>query len=179
MPPDRSKRLVIDANVASASGGKGVPQGRAVKCYSVLMAARAQRHRLVMADQIESEWRNEESAFANKWRHWMQRRGLVWWLPAAQLAGVNLDLSSLGARPVEIRSMQEDAVYVKAAIRTDNIVISLDDEARRLFARACAVLPDLATVMWMNPEQESSPGRWLSRGAPTEERRTLSKYATP
>lgn len=55
----------------------------------------------------------------------------------------------------------KDLPIIEAALRTDNIVVSLDEEARVAFQ-----LPELNAITWANPVRERERIRiWLEAGA--------------
>lgn len=63
-----SKRLVIDTDVAQASGDEDATDPRAINCRDFLKSVRSQNHRIVMTREINSEWKNHQSRFALEWR---------------------------------------------------------------------------------------------------------------
>jgi hypothetical protein len=99
------------------------------------------------------------------------------WLKDEQMNSVRLDLGSVNFSGREMQSVVEDLPLIQAALFTDSIVVSSDDEARGLFATACRKLSVLGPVLWVNPTQESDPQRWLSQGAPSQPDRMLCSYA--
>lgn len=106
----------------------------------------------------------------------MQRHGKVLWLTPEQTGAVGLALESVSLAPRDRAAMLDDAHLVRAAICTDKIIISLDDAAKGLFARASANLSELRRIMWASPVGMSDTPSWLSRGAPTDQMRMLSSY---
>jgi hypothetical protein len=92
------------------------------------------------------------------------------------MAQVHIELSNLPVTSSELTRMREDLHLVKAAVRTDNILLSLDDEARKLFAAAVVAIPSIGSLMWNNPKEEVNPALWIEKGAPTQESRTLRNY---
>jgi hypothetical protein len=55
----------------------------------------------------------------------------------------------------------KDLPLIEAALRTDNIVVSLDEQARAAFR-----LPELNEITWANPVRERERIRtWLEAGA--------------
>jgi hypothetical protein len=172
----RPQRLAIDASVASAAGTNGSEEQTGRKCMDMLLAVSTVRHWLLMTEKIEGEWKVEESHRATKWRRWMQSHGRIQWLRPDQLDEVAVDLECVHASSADKKLMAEDLDVLRAAMRTDKIVISLDDEVRELFAAAAVQLPAVGSVMWANPKEEADPGRWIRMGAPTQERRLLRNY---
>jgi hypothetical protein len=162
-----SKRLAIDATIAQAAGANGSPEQIGVKCRDLLVAVRQVCHRMLMTDDFRREWDAHQSNFSAKWRTLMQReQGKVVWLGAEHLGRVSLDLAPIVAVPSELAIMNKDLHLVRAALATDGIVISLDDEARRCFARTAVRLHAIGAVMWLDPRMMKDPGDWLRKGAP-------------
>jgi len=65
---------------------------------------------------------------------------------------------------------------IEAAIATDRIVISLDDNtARRFFGRVAVQVDELKEIVWVNPPkiEEEKPIEWLENGAKPEKERML------
>ena len=69
-----SKRLVIDADVARASGSETATHPRAEHCRDFLNAVLPLSHRIVMTEKINNEWKNHQSGFARRWRVSMDAR---------------------------------------------------------------------------------------------------------
>ena len=66
----------------------------------------------------------------------------------------------------EKSAMIKDAHLISAAKATDNIVVSLDDNSRRLFAGASKQITDLAGIHWINPNEDYEELiTWLEQGA--------------
>lgn len=66
----------------------------------------------------------------------------------------------------ERRDAKKDLHLIGAALNHDEIVISLDDNSRRIFSWATRTISEFARVMWVNPcENFETFGSWLGRGA--------------
>jgi hypothetical protein len=100
-----SRRLVIDASVASAAGQTMAPASR--RCREFLQAFLCISHRAAMTPLLREEWKRHQSLFAR-----------------ARLAAVTSE-GKVQAVPDAGRG-----ALVKAALATDKIVVSLDDTAR-------------------------------------------------
>jgi hypothetical protein len=147
-----SRRLVIDASVASAAGQTLVPTSR--RSREFLQAVLRISHRATMTPLLREEWKRHQSLFARAWLAAMTSRAKV-----EDIANVpNEDLRSQVPGTV---SAQKDLHLIEAALATDKIVISLDDRARAELS-----VPAAADVMWIHPVDEG--GRiiyWLNKGA--------------
>ena len=66
----------------------------------------------------------------------------------------------------------KDLPLVEAALRTDNIVVSLDERARGAFQ-----LRELSVIVWVNPVRESLQMEpWLEQGAPAVDEWKLGQH---
>jgi hypothetical protein len=150
--PAVSRRLVIDASVASAAGFTMKPTSR--RCREFLQAVLRISHRAAMTPLLRAEWNKHQSLFAARWLAEMRSRGKV-----EDLADVRNE--ALRAEAPGTVSAQKDLHLIEAALATDKIVISLDDRARTELS-----VPAAAEVMWVHPVEEG--GRviyWLNKGA--------------
>jgi hypothetical protein len=74
--------------------------------------------------------------------------------------------------------VKKDIHLIEAALSTDKIVVSLDDNtARRFFtlaAQGVEELSELKAIAWVNPDKpEETPIAWLKGGANPEPERLL------
>jgi hypothetical protein len=147
-----SRRLVIDASVASAAGLTMKPTSR--RCRELLKAVLRISHRVTMTPLLRAEWNNHQSLFAARWLSDMTSKAKV-----EAIADVRNE--KLRAETPATVSAQKDLHLIEAALATDKIVISLDDRARTELS-----VPAAAEVMWVHPVDE---GRhviyWLNKGA--------------
>ena len=152
-----SKRLVIDASVASAAGLTMKPDSR--RCREFLQAVLRISHRAAMTPLLRGEWKRHQSLFSARWLAEMTSKAKV-----EAIADVRND--ELRAQAPRTASAQKDLHLVEAALVTDKIVISLDDRARTELAVDAA-----AEVMWVHPVDEGGHViYWLNKGAePVEE----------
>jgi len=150
--PAVSRRLVIDASVASAAGSTMKPTSR--RCREFLKAVLRISHQAAMTPLLRAEWSNHQSLFAARWLADMTSKAKV-----EAIAHVrNEDLRAEAPGTV---SAQKDLHLVEAALATDKIVISLDNRARPELA-----VPAAAEVMWVHPVDEGGHViYWLKNGA--------------
>jgi len=147
-----SKRLVIDASVASAAGLTMKPDSR--RCREFLQAVLRISHRATMTPLLRVEWKRHQSLFARAWLAEMTTRAKV-------EAIADVLSAELRAQAPGTVSAQKDLHLIEAALATDKIVISLDDRARAELS-----VPAAEDVMWVHPVDEG--GRviyWLNKGA--------------
>ena len=147
-----SKRLVIDASVASAAGATMHPTSR--RCREFLSEVLKISHRAVMTPDLTREWDRHQSLFALRWRAQMRSLGKI-----VDIAGV--ESGELRRQVVLTLAVRKDLHLVEAALATDKTVVSLDD-------RAAVELRVEATkdVVWVNAVSEGGHAiYWLRDGA--------------
>src|ERR1700733_12490318 len=132
-----SRRLVIDASVASAAGQTMAPASR--RCREFLQAVLRISHRAAMTPLLREEWKRHQSLFARAWLAEMTSKGKVEATPDVQN-------DQLRTEAPGTRSAQKDLHLIEAALATDKIVVSLDDTARGELS-----VPAAAEVMWVHP----------------------------
>jgi len=147
-----SRRLVIDASVASAAGLSMIPDSR--RCREFLQAVLHISHRATMTPLLRDEWKRHQSLFARAWLAEMTSKAKV-----ENIADVPNE--ELRSQAPGTRSAQKDLHLVEAALATDKIVISLDE-----LARAALSVPAAAEVMWVHPVDDGGQViYWLNKGA--------------
>jgi hypothetical protein len=147
-----SRRLVIDASVASAAGQTLQPASR--RCREFLRTVLRICHRTTMTPRLREEWRRHQSLFAKAWLAEMRSRA-----KAEDVADVRNE--EMRDQAPGTPSAQKDLHLIEAALNSDRIVISLDDRARAELS-----VPAAAEVMWVNPVSEGGHAiYWLNKGA--------------
>jgi hypothetical protein len=135
-----SRRLVIDASVASAAGLTLNPSSR--RCREFLQAVLRICHLATMTPRVREEWNRHQSLFARAWLAEMTSKAKV-----EDVADVPNE--ALRAEAPGTVSAQKDLHLVEAALATDKIVISLDDKARAELSVHAA-----SDVLWVHPFDE-------------------------
>ena len=166
----RSRQLVIDASVARAAGrGSEARTENKKHCRDFLQEVLSICHHMAMTPEVLEEWKKHESNFARKWRTSMvarrkHRRGQ----PPIGKARTKAILATAESQK-QADAMAKDLRLIEAALLSDRIVISCDEEARKLFRRAASTVPALRCIVWVNPTTEPTQViDWLRRGAPAE-----------
>jgi hypothetical protein len=107
-----------------------------------------------MTPPLASEWDAHQSLFAARWRAEMRSRGKIVSLTIVLNESLRSQVPATGA-------VQKDLHLIEAALVTDRIVISLDDNARASFRVDAA-----KEVIWVNPVAEGGHViYWLNKGA--------------
>ena len=171
-----SKRLVIDTDVAQASGDEDATDSRAINCRDFLKGVRAQNHRVVMTRNISEEWKRHRSSFTFEWRVSMNARRRVIDIDPPEYEEIQAKVTTTTNNKNEIELMEKDFHLLQAALATDQTVISLDETVRGLFAHASQSVGEIRDIIWVNPDrtEEEQPIAWLQNGAPSETHRRLS-----
>ncbi|HTA67608.1 MAG TPA: hypothetical protein VK776_05000 [Bryobacteraceae bacterium] len=116
-----SRRLVVDASVASAAGETLHPTS--FRSREFLGEVLKISHRVVMTVTLAGEWDRHQSLYAARWRAEMRSRKKV-----VDIADVQND--EVRRQVPESRAIRKDLHLIEAALATDQIVISLDDRAQ-------------------------------------------------
>ena len=171
-----SKRLVIDTDVAQASGDQDATDPRAINCRNFLKEVRSQDHWVVMTREISEEWKRHQSRFALEWRASMDARRRIDRINLPEDAELQAKVTTTTNNENEIEALQKDFHLLHAALATDQTVISLDETVRQLFKQASQQVGEIRNIIWVNPDRtaEEHPIEWLQNGAPPEAHRQLS-----
>ena len=170
-----SKRLVIDADVARASGSETATHPRAEHCRDFLSAILSLSHRIVMTEKINNEWKNHQSRFARRWRVSMDARKKIDRINLPEDEALQNKVTNTADDADEIEAMEKDFHLLQAALITDQTVVSLDETVRGLFKRAAQQVSEIRDIIWVNPDRtEEQPILWLQNGAQPELHRQLS-----
>ncbi|MCY3743143.1 MAG: hypothetical protein OXH00_19165 [Candidatus Poribacteria bacterium] len=171
-----SKQLVIDADVARASGSETATHPRAEHCRDFLNAVLSLSHRIVMTEKINNEWKNHQSRFARRWRVSMDARKKINRIDPPEDEELQAKVTTTTNNTDEIEAIQKDFHLLQAALATDQTVISLDETVRQLFKQASQQVGEIRNIIWVNPDRttEEQPITWLQNGAPSEPHRQLS-----
>ena len=171
-----SKQLVIDTDVAQASGDEDATDPRAINCRDFLKEVRSQDHRVVMTREISEEWKRHQSRFALEWRVSMDARRRIDRINPPEDEELRDKVTVTATDEDEIEAMQKDFHLLQAALATDQTIISLDETVRQLFKQASQQVGEIRNIIWVNPDRatEEQPITWLQNGAPPEPHRQLS-----
>lgn len=175
--PGFSKRLVVDACVARASGGEVATHPTSKQCRDFLQTILDVSHRIVLTPDIRVEWTKHQSSFARRWLVAMQQKG--------KIVRINIDTDSelhskmriyAESNSLSVDEVLKDLHLVEAAFEADEVIVSYENYSRRHYSNAAKEqVPEMARIAWINPCNESEESlTWLKSGAKTEEHRRLS-----
>lgn len=174
MAKPSSRRLVIDASVASASGDPKATLPVPSNCRDFLKAVLKICHRVVLSAELTEEWNRHQSNFARTWRVSMVARKKGKRTAPAQNASLRARILKTTTKEKDQQAVEKDFHLIEAAMDADGIVVSLDETARRAFALAASQVKELRGLVWANPARESEEcGDWLEAGLPVEKSRQL------
>jgi hypothetical protein len=167
--------IVVDASVARASGGHEAIAPVSTNCRDFLLDMRNICHRLVLTPPLLEEWKNHKSRFASTWLTSMFARKKVEIVTNTERPALRAKIDGNAKSEKELRIVRKDVHLLEAALGTDSIVASLDDEACRLFGRICNDgVGEISPIVWVNPAADPDGTKeWLTAGAPVERHRQL------
>ncbi|MDD9975742.1 MAG: hypothetical protein OXU27_17160 [Candidatus Poribacteria bacterium] len=170
------KRLVVNASVALAAGGKGAIASVSINCTEFLETFRDEcPHHIVMTSELSEEWNAHQSNFADRWLKSMIARKRFDYITPPQDTALSNKIDTT-TKERDIEALRKDFHLLQAALATDQTIISLDETVRRLFKRASQQVGEIRNIIWVNPNRttEEQPITWLQNGAPPEPHRQLS-----
>lgn len=172
------KRIVVNASVAGAAGGKDATASVSINCTEFLETFRDQTsHHIVMTLELSEEWDEHQSNFAAAWLANIIATKRFHYIELPQNSTLHEEIEATATQEKDIDAMLKDFHLLGAALATDQIVISRDETIRTLFAQASQQVDEIRGIIWVNPElTEEQPIDWLQKGAPSEAHRQLSAY---
>ena len=171
------KRLVVNASVALAAGGKGAIASVSIKCTEFLETFRDEcPHHIVMTPELSEEWDAHQSNFAARWLKSMIARKRFDYITPPQDTALSDKIDATTTRERDIAALRKDFHLLQAALATDQTIISLDETIRQLFKQASQQVSEIRNIIWVNPDKstEEQSITWLQNGAPPEPHRQLS-----
>lgn len=171
--PRAGKRIVIDADVASAASETDYP--RSVCCREFLETVAQHQVRVAFSSDLEKEWRRHTSRWTQRWlANMVSRRRLVELEP---VDATDIDEAVHAASedetipPTCAARAEKDLHLVALALAADQSVASMDEWVRKCFAKLIAIDKDAARrlkpIVWVNPERpEDNAVWWAKAGCP-------------
>ena len=173
--------MVVNASVARAAGGVKAMASVSINCTEFLETFRDECvHHVVMTPELSEEWEGNQSKFAATWLRSMIARKRWYYVEPSVNQALRDEIEGTAICETEIEVMRKDFHLLEAARETDQTIISLDENIRRLFAQASQHVGEIRDLVWVNPEykEEEEPLDWLRNGAPPEDRRKLRAWQT-
>ena len=178
MPAKRGRRLVVDASVAGAAGGKTATAPTSTRCRDFLLTLQRETECcVVMHGQLRDERERHRSLFARTWLTAMASRRRVVFGDVQPSNRMRREiLRAAATKPTEVDALEKDFHLIEAAIANDRTVVSLDEIVRKLFKAAAQSVEAIRKVVWINPVKPAEEAvEWLKGGAKTEAARMLGR----
>jgi len=164
-----SKNLVIDADVARASGGSNATHPNAITTRNFLDAVLTICHKVVMTPEMQAEWNAHQSGYARTWRRSMVNKRKLVVLNAVKRHDIRSQIESLSVSANNKKAMLKDFHLIEAALASDCRVVSLDDTVKNLFSATTNSIPELRNILWVNPVSDDVKViDWLKDDAPID-----------
>lgn len=177
MSKQSSKVLVIDASIARSAGPPHSNHPTSSNCRNFLENVLVICHRIAMTPEIRREWDEHQSRFAREWlRRMIAKRKLC---PLKNLVSDKrlwTTLENIAQTDQQRAQIVKDIHLLEAALASDKIVISLDENtAHKFFDKAAQTIIELQKITWVNPDriEEEEPISWLKNGAKPDKNRLL------
>jgi hypothetical protein len=127
-----------------------------------------------MTNEIRKEWKRHAAPFAFRWMASMKSKNKIHEMKINDGERIRRSLLELQVSEKDRGEMLKDLPLIEAAMATAQRVVSLDEKVRSLYASNSERIPELKSIVWVNPEiSEEQPLLWLKHGAKTEESRKL------
>lgn len=152
MSSDKSCLLVVDASVIHAAGEKDHPVSKS--CRETLLDIKKVCHHIVMTPAIQAEWKEHASRFAYKWWRSMVACRKVKMVQDTHFKLPPTDITCLNTE--ENTSLQKDAHLLEGAFEGDGIIISLDDNAAKIWDKCHKHIQLPKAIKWISPFQWSN-----------------------
>ena len=169
-----ARRLVIDADVLRASGGRDAVPPSAKRCREFLEAVLSICHYVVLTPDIGKQWKQHMSRFARTWRCSMEARKKVFREHPDADESLRQCIEQHGTSQKQRTAMLKDVLLIEAATATDSLIASNDEAARKAYSQMASQTRKLRRIVWVNPSLEEDDSlTWLKNGARAERERTL------
>lgn len=138
--------LVIDADIARSSGLSEHPVSSGSR--ALLNSVSENGHSLAMCPKLMTEWKAHRSIFARKWLSSMIAKKKVNFMESPDVTKALISENLKNEKEVEIA--EKDAHLVDTALKTDKIIASNDDNARKVFCEISSNCGNLRAIKWFN-----------------------------
>lgn len=163
-----SRNLVVDANIAKAAGQAVHPISSS--CRSVLEEIRRVCHHVVMDNRLSKEWKKHQSMYAKMWLASMISKRKVNRIPSGDLPSLAMEIEESDIATHHIRAAKKDIHIVELALKTDRLILSMDERAKLAFSEVARTSRKIRKLNWVNPIDDNVIS-WIREGA-----RSSSEY---
>lgn len=162
MAKRNNRKIVVDASVARSAGAS--KDQFSINCREVLDTLLRSRHLMTMSPVLYQEWNLHAGHIAQEWLGSMQSRGLIYFLQECTCREIRAACNMCAMSDKNKVAWKKDFHLICAAHVTDKAIISLDDEARDIFAMIADSSSEVSSIEWMNPYSEFSViAAWVNR----------------
>lgn len=161
--PKRVYLVVVDADVARSSGLTDNPMSLMSRRFlDSLMEA---GHQVALSRNVIEEWKKHQSSYSRTWLSSMAARKRFVNLGDVDRYKVEecIACEACELSTKQLNAALKDAHLVSAALAADEILGSMDDAARRIFAKICTTHRFLRRIAWVDPLKDSDYA-WLTEG---------------
>jgi len=144
--------LIVDADIARSSGMREHPVSR--NSRESLEFIIENDLKIAMCRELLNEWNKHKSIFARTWLSSMYAKKKVVPIKPLSKAIEKINNSEITSKEHSIAS--KDAHLIDAALHTDKVILSNDDNARKVFCKISEKHKDLQSIRWFNVVNHSA-----------------------
>jgi len=126
----RSRELVIDASILQASGGQAATHPLSKHCRDFLSTVLKVCHVAVLTHELSEDRKVHVSNFARRWRVSMEARKKIHRIPHAGSELLASTIENVISGPGRRQKASDDFHLIEAALVTDGIIASVDEEGQ-------------------------------------------------
>lgn len=138
-----SLRLVIDTCIAKSAGKTEHPVSSS--CRKVLITILVACHRLVFTKKIAEEWNKHKSIYTTTWLNSMNSKKKVEWIEPSKknqkVKDLHNKINNSNIEGGDRKALDKDLFLVIAAMNTDKIIISNDNELNNIL-KEIKIIPE-------------------------------------
>lgn len=117
-------------------------------------------HRIVVTEELRLEWDQHHSRFFIMWLSWMKKKSKLCYFDDCRRSDLRDAIVAVDIGDAERAAMLDDFHLIEGGLAADRRVVSLDREARGLFADVADLIVELASIEWLDPSLgDRPPGR--------------------
>lgn len=150
MRKSHSKRIVVDTSVAHAAGESIHPTSSA--CRQWLLKIEEICHKVVLSEELFSEWNEHASRFTRKWKTKMAGRGK----PVREITNKTLSINYQLMSKKEAEAVKKDLCLLSSALsnESDGIILTCDNQIKEILEKTQPEV--MKRIQWMHPVDDSS-----------------------
>src|SRR5436305_10717657 len=120
---------------------------RSISCRDCLIAVKDTKHKIVTTETIRVEWHKHQSRFTRAWLVSMVAQRRVCWIDATADDELCYKVKQCTSNEKKREAMLKDVHLIEAALKSDKVVISMDETVRQHFhgaTRKIGILKQIA-----------------------------------